>query len=106
MHTRLKFAWSIIAAFALTAGCASTTGDSKVWRNPSYTGPPFGKYFVIGLSSKGLADRQGFEDLLVSQIREHWCAGGARLPIYPARWSVRPAPQCWRHWLARARTRC
>jgi len=69
MHTRLKFAWSIIAAFVLTAGCASTSGDSKVWRDPNYAGPPFGKYFVIGLSSKGLADRQGFEDLLVSQIR-------------------------------------
>jgi hypothetical protein len=69
MQTRLKFAWLAVTAFALIAGCASTTGDSKIWRDPNYAGPPFGKIFVVGLSSKGLADRQGFEDLLVARIR-------------------------------------
>jgi hypothetical protein len=69
MPTRLKPAWLAIAAFVLIAGCASTPGDPKIWRDPSYTGPPFTRIFVIGLSSKGLGDRQGFEDLLVSQIK-------------------------------------
>jgi hypothetical protein len=69
MHARLKFTWLAIAVFVLTAGCASTTGDSKIWRDPNYAGPPFSKILVIGLSSKGLADRKGFEDLLVSQIQ-------------------------------------
>jgi len=69
MYTRLKSTWLAIAAFVLTAGCASTTGDSKIWRDPNYAGPPFTRIFVIGLSSKGLADRRGFEDLLVSQIQ-------------------------------------
>ena len=69
MQTRLKPTWLAIVALMLIAGCASTPGDPKIWRDPNYAGPPFTKIFVIGLSSKGLADRQGFEDLLVSQIR-------------------------------------
>ena len=68
MQTRLTFAWLSIAAFALTAGCATPTGDSRMWRDPNYARPPFGKIFVVGLSSKGLVDRQGFENLLVSQL--------------------------------------
>jgi len=69
MQTRLIPAWLAIAAFVLMTGCASTPGDPKIWRDPGYTGPPFTRIFVIGLSSKGLGDRQGFEDLLVSQIK-------------------------------------
>ena len=69
MQTRLSPAWLAIVAFTLIAGCASTTGDPKVWRDPSYTGPPFNQILVVGLSSKGLADRKGFEDLMVAQIK-------------------------------------
>lgn len=69
MQTHFRHAWLAVAAFVLTAGCASPTGDSRIWRDPNYAGPPFTKIFVIGLSSKGLADRQGFENLLVSQIQ-------------------------------------
>ena len=79
MQTRLIPAWLAIAAFVLIAGCASTPGDPKIWRDPNYTGPPFTKIFVIGLSSKGLGDRQGFEDLLVSQIK---AAGALAAPGY------------------------
>jgi hypothetical protein len=69
MQNRLSPSWLAIVAFTLIAGCASTTGDPKVWRDPSYRGPPFTRIFVVGLSSKGLADRKGFEDLLVAQIK-------------------------------------
>jgi len=68
MQTRLKLAWLAIIAVTLATGCA-TTPESKVWRDPNYSGPPFSRIFVIGLSSKGLADRKGFEDLLVAQIK-------------------------------------
>jgi hypothetical protein len=57
-----------IIAVTLATGCA-TTPEPKVWRDPNYSGPPFSRIFVIGLSSKGLADRKGFEDLLVAQIK-------------------------------------
>jgi hypothetical protein len=79
MQTRTKPAWLAIAAFVLMAGCASTPGDPKIWRDPNYAGPPFTRIFVVGLSSKGLGDRQGFEDLLVSQIR---AAGALAAPGY------------------------
>jgi hypothetical protein len=70
MYTKSKLGWLAITALALITGCASTgPSDPKVWRDPNYTGPPFTKILVIGLSSKGLADRQGFEDLLVAQIK-------------------------------------
>jgi hypothetical protein len=68
MQTRLKLAWLAIIAVTLATGCA-TTPEPKVWRDPNYSGPPFSRIFVIGLSSKGLADRKGFEDLLVAQIK-------------------------------------
>jgi hypothetical protein len=69
MQNRLKSMWLVVTLFVLAAGCASTGGDSKIWRDPNYAGPPFTRIFVVGLSSKGLADRKGFEDLLVAQIK-------------------------------------
>jgi len=59
-----------VAALLLIAGCASTsTAPSSAWRDPNFTGKPFSKVFVIGLSSKDLTDRRGFEDLMVAALR-------------------------------------
>ena len=66
-----------LAALLLTAACAqtqSTPTQPDAWRDPNYTGGPFKKIFVIGLSSKDLTDRRGFEDLMVAKLR----AGGAQ----------------------------
>jgi hypothetical protein len=50
------------------AGCA-TGNQPTTWRSPSYSGPPFKKIMVIGLSSKNLNDQQGFENVVVSTLQ-------------------------------------
>jgi len=78
MQNRLRNALLSIIALVSIAGCASNP-EPKVWRDPNYAGGPLKKLFVIGLSSKNLSDRRGFEDLMVSQVR---AAGGQAVPGY------------------------
>jgi hypothetical protein len=74
MQIRWNRALLTLAALLLLAGCASQQSSTPpdVWRDPNYAGPPFKKVFVIGLSSKDLTDRRGFEDLMVGKLQ----AGG------------------------------
>ena len=51
----------------LAAGCASTTLQSE-WRDPGYSGGPFRKIFVIGLSARDITARRVFEDVMVSKL--------------------------------------
>ncbi len=76
MQTRSRWALPLLAAIVLVAGCA-TTNVATTWRDPGYTGPGFGKIFVIGLSSRDLVDQRGFEDLMVSTLQS---AGVVALP--------------------------
>jgi hypothetical protein len=79
MQTRLNRALFWLAALLLASGCASTPQQTTVWRDPNYTGGPFKKVFVIGLSSKDLTDRRGFEDLMVGTLRS---TGTQAVPAY------------------------
>jgi hypothetical protein len=79
MLIRSHFAWLVLAVAVAATGCASAPDQPKAWRDPGYTGRPFAKLFVIGLSSKNLADRRNFEDLLVAQIN---AVGGQAVPGY------------------------
>ena len=65
-RTALKFVFAL-----LIAGCAAAPNPTvtTTWRDPNYSGPPFKKIFVVGLSSKSLQDQQGFENLMVSTLR-------------------------------------
>ena len=56
-----------LVVLAVAAGCASTTLQSE-WRDPAYTGGPFRKIFVIGLSARDVTARRIFEDVMVSKI--------------------------------------
>jgi hypothetical protein len=54
----------------LVAACATTDNNQPTtWRNPSYSGPPFKKIMVIGLSSKNLNDQRGFENIVVYSLQ-------------------------------------
>jgi hypothetical protein len=57
----------VLVALVLVAGCASTTLQSE-WRDPGYTGAPFRKIFVIGLSARDITARRVFEDVMVSKL--------------------------------------
>ena len=76
MQIRWNRALLTLVALLLLAGCASQQSSTPpdVWRDPNYAGPPFKKVFVIGLSSKDLTDRRGFEDLMVGKLQ----AGGVQ----------------------------
>jgi hypothetical protein len=89
MPVRLNRALLSLAALLLVCGCASTT-PSNVWRDPNYAGGPFRKVFVIGLSSKDLTDRRGFEDLMVGTLR---AAGVQAVPAYQFLSNDGPADQ-------------
>jgi hypothetical protein len=54
----------------LLGGCAATPDQPTAWIDPSYTGPGFRKYFVVGLSANDLSDQRGFEDLMVSKLQD------------------------------------
>jgi len=70
--------WLVVAVALLAAGCASnsinnsnTIGSTPVstWRDPNFSGPPFRKVFVVGLSAKDLTDQRGFENVMVSALQ-------------------------------------
>lgn len=79
MHKRFMHALLTLVALALLAGCATPSGEHKVWRDTNYAGGPLKKVFVIGLSSTSLSDHRGFEDMMVGQIL---AAGGQAVPGY------------------------
>src|SRR5215469_17470804 len=68
-----------LVAALLVAGCAAVPSPTNTtsWRDPGYTGPPFKKIFVVGLSSQSLTDQRGFENLMVSRLQS---AGVAAVP--------------------------
>jgi len=78
VQVRLARAIPIVAAMIVITGCASTTLQSQ-WRDPSYTGGPFRKIFVIGLSAKDVTARRIFEDVMVARLT---AAGVQALPAW------------------------
>jgi hypothetical protein len=71
MNNRKLFnSLAALACFAclLIAGCASTTLQST-WMDPGYTGGPFKKFFVVGLSARDVATRRIFEDTVVAKLQ-------------------------------------
>ena len=66
------FRWlALVASAVLLASCVSTTMQST-WRDPSYTGGPYKRVFVVGLSARDLTARRVLEDVLVAKLK----AGG------------------------------
>jgi len=65
------------AALLFLASCASTTIQST-WMDPSYTGGPVKKIFVIGLAPN-VTSRRVFEDIMVSRLQ---AAGVQAIPAY------------------------
>jgi len=59
------------------ASCASTTLQST-WMDPSFTGGPFKKVFVIGLAPSETS-RRVFEDIMVARLQ---AAGVQAVPAY------------------------
>ncbi len=67
MRKHISTPFTVVAAALLLAGCASTTLQSQ-WRDPGYTGGPFRKVFVIGLSARDVTARRIFEDVMVAKL--------------------------------------
>ena len=65
------------AAIVLLASCASTSIQST-WMDPSFTGGPFKKVFVIGLA-RNETSRRIFEDVMVARLQ---AAGVQAVPAY------------------------
>lgn len=66
----LRAALSLIW-LSLIVACASAPGPTvtTAWRDPNYSGPPFKKIFVVGLSAQSLKDQRGFENLMVYALQ-------------------------------------
>jgi hypothetical protein len=60
-----------LAAVALLTACAAAPDPLQEtgWRDRAYTGPGFGRIFVVGLSAQSLKDQRGFENLMVATLR-------------------------------------
>src|SRR5436190_21076684 len=67
MRKSITHTVTVLATVVLLAGCASTTLQSQ-WRDPGYTGGPFRKVFVIGLSARDVTARRIFEDVMVAKL--------------------------------------
>ena len=70
MTQRKRFVASAAATFVAVlvgAGCASTTLQST-WTDPGFTGGPFRKFFVVGLSAREITTRRVFEDIMVARL--------------------------------------
>jgi hypothetical protein len=68
----------LIAAFALAlAACASTTLRDS-WYDTSYSGKPFGKLLVLGVSNN-VSERRIFEDVMVQRLA---ATGVEAIPAY------------------------
>jgi hypothetical protein len=65
-------------AAILLAACASTTLQST-WSDPSFTGGPFKKIFVMGLAARNVTARRVFEDIMVAKLQ---AAGVQAVPAY------------------------
>jgi hypothetical protein len=71
LKIRLHCAVVWLVATALLLGCSAAPGptNTTTWRDSAFTGPPFKKIFVIGLSAQSLTDQRGFENLMVSALQ-------------------------------------
>jgi len=81
MIDRTRLLLPLIGAFAallLLASCASTTLEST-WSDPTYTGGPFKKFFVVGLSAPDTTARRNFEDIMAAKLQ---AAGVQAVPGY------------------------
>ena len=75
---RVLIAAATFLAALLAAGCASTTLQST-WMDPGFTGGPFKKFFVIGLSARDVTTRRLFEDIMVAKLQ---AAGAQAVPAW------------------------
>ena len=79
VRIRLRSMLSWFVAVALLVGCAAVPSptNTTTWKDPNFTGPPFKKVFVVGLSAQSLRDQRGFENLMVSTLQQ---AGVSAVP--------------------------
>lgn len=77
-HVLLVAAAAAFVAALGVAGCASTTLQST-WSDPAFTGGPFKKFFVMGLSARNVTARRVFEDIMVAKLQ---AAGVQAVPAY------------------------
>lgn len=67
MQALARAGFCALAAALLLAACA-TTSLQGVWKDPEFSGPPFRKLLVVGITKDGQV-RRTFEDIFSSQLR-------------------------------------
>ncbi len=77
MERRIAF----LMALAFLAGCA-TTRVSTLWQDPEYTGGPFRKLLVIGISDRP-GVRRSFEDRFAAALRARGVEAMATRRVLP-----------------------
>lgn len=78
MIGRLRFLLPAIGITFILGSCASTTLQST-WTDPAFTGGPFKKFFVVGLSARDVTSRRVFEDVMVAKLQ---AAGAQAVPAW------------------------
>jgi len=78
MIARTPLSLLAVGASFLVVACASTTLEST-WMDPGFTGGPFKRFFVVGLSARDLTSRRVFEDIMVAKLQ---AAGVQAVPAW------------------------
>ena len=78
MIERTRLSLLAVIAGLFVAACASTTLQST-WTDPAFTGGPFKKFFVVGLSARDVTSRRAFEDIMVGKLQ---AAGVQAVPAW------------------------
>lgn len=68
---------ALACAFLVACAAAPSPTNVTTWRDPGFSGPPFRKVFVVGLSAQNLVDQRGFENAMVAALQS---AGVVAMP--------------------------
>lgn len=83
---RLHLALVLAGAALIGAGCQkesqTQTTIPATWRNPDFSGAPFGKFFVLGVA-KSDENRRLYEDHMVRALQEQGASAQASSVLFP-----------------------
>ena len=80
---------SVLAAALVLCACASTSLDTT-WRDPTYTGRPFTKVLVVGVTDNA-ENRRIFEDTVVRELKNRGVDAVASYTLIPQESDVKRA---------------
>jgi hypothetical protein len=73
---------ALLAALALTAGCAANTGLSNMWRDPEFNGPPLRNVVVVAIRRNNV-QRRLWEDGFAEQFDRYGVRATPSYRLFP-----------------------